>query len=266
MSRYLSRVAIILPLTFAAAQAQTTVSTSPTALTLASASLQAEVGSTTLTDATLQGTVNYTAGSDEESGTFTLEAKGNQESKLVLALTGGQREEIRQGQLGAWVDTEGVEHAMALHNCWVDASVLFPTFSVWGALNDPQVTATYVERTYWNGTLVDHLQLSRLIPGQSAAMTAEIQGLSAMNLYLDAATHLPVGLGYMAHPSDDFSRSFPVEIHFSGYQKLDGILVPTHIQKLIQGTLTLDFYVSDVTVNSGLSDTEFTVQASQGVN
>jgi hypothetical protein len=45
-----------------------------------------------------------------------------------------------------------------------------------------------------------------------------------------------------------------------------GIIVPTHIQKLIQGTVTLDFTVSSAAVNSGLPDSEFSVQTVQGVN
>ena len=91
-------------------------------------------------------------------------------------------------------------------------------------------------------------------------MTAEIQGLSAVDLYLDAATHLPVALDFNIHPDNDFGLSIPVEIQFSGYQKMGGIIVPTHIQKLIQGTLTFDFYVSSVTINSGLTDSEFSTQ------
>src|SRR5437762_5141668 len=109
---------LLLPLVFNVSQAQPTTQGNSQAATLASESLQSSVGSTTLTDATLQGTVNYTAGGDQESGTFTLEVKGNQESKLVLNLSGGHRAEIRQRQAGAWVDASGAHHPMALHNCW----------------------------------------------------------------------------------------------------------------------------------------------------
>ncbi|HEV2348769.1 MAG TPA: hypothetical protein VG028_02880 [Terriglobia bacterium] len=266
MSRSLARIVFFVPLVLTISQAQATAQTISPGVTLASQSLQAAVGSTTLTDATLQGTVNYTAGSDEESGTFTLEVKGNQESKLALNLSGGQRTEIRQLQAGARVDTSGVEHPMALHNCWVDASTLFPTFSVWGALNDQQVATAYIGQTVWEGATVDHLQISRVVPTESAAMTTEIQNLSAVDLYLDAGTHLPVAVTFNAHPESDLNINFPVEILFSGYQKMDGVVVATHIQKLVQGTLTFDFYVSSVAINSGIPDSAFSVQAVQGGN
>lgn len=260
MLRSIARVVIILPLFLATSQAQTLPQRDAQALTLASQSLQAADGATVLTDATLQGTANYVAGSDQESGTFTLQVKGNQESKLVLNLSGGQRTEIRQGAAGEWVDAQAVKHAMALHNCWVDASWLFPTFSVQGALNDPQVTAAYLGRTVQSGVTADHLQFSRIVQGQTSGMTAEIQGLSAVDIYLDAGTHLPVGLDFNTHPDNDFNLKIPVEIQFSGYQKVNGVVVPMHIQKLIQGTLTLDLAVTSVTVNSGIADSDFAVQ------
>src|SRR5260370_75362 len=100
MIRSFARNVLLLPLVLTVVQAPTTAQSNPQASTLASESLQAAVGSTILTDATLQGTVNYTAGGDQESGTFTLEVKGNQESKLVLNLSGGNRAEIRQRQAG----------------------------------------------------------------------------------------------------------------------------------------------------------------------
>jgi hypothetical protein len=78
----------------------------PQAVTLAAQSVQATAGATVLADATMQGTAEFIAGSDDETGSFTLELKRNQESKLALNLSGGQREEIRQGATGAWARAE----------------------------------------------------------------------------------------------------------------------------------------------------------------
>jgi hypothetical protein len=159
------------------------------ALTLASLSVQALLGSQTLSDATLQGTANYTAGYDQESGSVTREVKGNQESKLVLNLTGGTRQEIRQLQAGAWVGTDGQKHALALHNCWTDASSLLPVFSLQAALANPQIAAVYVGQSTVNGTTADHLQLSQVFAGQAQQVTTQIQQLSSIDIYLDASSH-----------------------------------------------------------------------------
>lgn len=230
------------------------------AITLARLSVQALLGNQGLTDATLQGTANYTAGSDEESGAFTLAMKGNQESKLVLNLSGGTRQEIRQVQAGAWVGLDGQKHAMAVHNCWTDASPLLPVFTLGAALANLQIAAVYIGQTTVNGATTDHLQFSQVAAGQSPKMTTHIQQLSAMEIYLDASSHLPVKVAFSIHPDDNLLLSIPVEIQFSGYQQLGGIQAPTHIQKLLQGVLTLDLTVKSIATNSGIPDSDFSTQ------
>ncbi len=232
----------------------------PAALTLARLSVQALLGNQGLTDATLQGTANYTAGSDQESGTFTLEVKGNQESKLVLNLSGGTRQEIRQVQAGAWVGLDGQKHAMTLHNCWTDASSLLPVFTLQAALTNSQTAALYVGQATVNGVTADHLQFSQVVAGQSQKMTTEIQQLSTMEIYFDALSHLPVVVAFSVHPDDNLRLSFPVEIRFSGYEQLGGMQAPARVQKFLQGTLALDLAVNSVATNTSISDSEFSTQ------
>jgi hypothetical protein len=232
----------------------------PQALTLARLSVQALSGNQSVTDATLQGTANYTAGSDEESGAFTLELKGNQESRLVLNLSGGTREEIRQVQAGAWVGLDGQKHATALHNCWTDASSLLPVFTLQAALANSQIAALYVGQATVNGATADHLQFSQVAAGQSQKMTTQIQQLSSMEVYLDASSHLPVAVAFSVHPNDNLRLSFPVEIRFSAYAQLGGIQAPTHVQRFLQGTLTLDLAVKSIVTNAGISDSAFSTQ------
>ncbi len=232
----------------------------PQALTLARSSVQALSGNQSVTDATLQGTANYTAGSDEESGAFTLEVKGHQESKLVLNLSGGTRQEIRQVQAGAWVGPDDQKHAMALHNCWTDASSLFPVFTLQAALANPQAAAVYMGQATINGATTDHLQLSQVVAGQSQKMSAKIQELSTMDVYLDASSHLPVAVAFSVHPNDNLRLSFPVEIRFSAYAQLGGIQAPTRVQKFLQGSLVIDLVVKSIAINVGIPDSNFSTQ------
>jgi hypothetical protein len=230
------------------------------ALAVARLSVQALSGNQGLTDAILQGSANYLAGSDEESGGFTLELKGNQESKLVLNLSGGTRQEIRQAQAGAWAGLDGQKHAIALHNCWTDASLLLPVFTLEAALSNPQTAAVYVGQETVNGSTADHLQFSQVVSGQGQKMTTEIQQLSAMEIYLDASSHLPIKVAFKTHPGDNLGLNIPVEIQFSGYQQLGGIQAPSRVQEFLQGTLTLDLTVKSIATNSGIPDSDFSTQ------
>lgn len=241
-------------------QAPVAVQRDTAAIRLAQLSVQTLLGNQSLTDATVEGTANFTAGSDEETGPFTLQVRGNRESKLVLNLSGGTRQEIRQLQAGAWVGADGQKHAMALHNCWADAGALLPVFTLSAALANPRTAVIYLGQAAINGIPADHVQISQVVTGQSPKMTAAIQQLSTMGIYLDAASHVPVALAFSVHPDNNLRVSIPVEIRFSGYQELGGIQVPTRIQKFLQGTLTLDLVVTSLAANTGIPDSDFSTQ------
>lgn len=81
-----------------------------------------------------------------------------------------------------------------------------------------------------------------------------------MDLYLDAASHLPVAIAFATHPNDDLHVSIPVQIQFSAYGQMGGIQAPTRVQKFVQGALVLDLVVASVATNSGISDLEFNTE------
>jgi hypothetical protein len=241
------------------------------AVTLVSQAYQAMTGLTPLQDATILGAAVWTAGSDEETGSATLEAKGSLESRMVLSLSQGLREELRNSPLvsstalssslssGAWAAQGGTWYAMALHNCWTDASWFFPAFTLQAALNDPAVSLIYAGPDTLDGASVIHLTLYRTPPRQTAAMAATIQRFSRMDLYLDSTSGLPLALMYDTHPDDNANLDIPVDIRYSNYQRVSGVQVPFHIQKFLQGSLLLDLKVGSVQINSGLTDAQFTL-------
>jgi hypothetical protein len=246
-------------------QAQTT--SSPTrdtqAVSLANQALSALVGSTPITDATVQGTASLTAGSDQESGSAMLEARAGYESKVVLSLSGGQRSEVRNGAgappQGKWSGSDATWHTMPLHSCWTDPAWFFPALTLQSALNDQQISFTYVGQETKDGVAVQHIQISRLASGQTVTATSLIQRLSQVDLYLDSTTHLPVAIDFNIHPDTDAGLNQPVEVQFSGWQPVNGIQVPSRIQKFLQGSLTLDLTALTISVNTGLPQSDFTI-------
>ncbi|MGH9327870.1 MAG: hypothetical protein ACRD2B_14470, partial [Terriglobia bacterium] len=231
-------------------QSQPLSSTQATALV--SQAIQASTGSVSLTDITLQAQATYIAGSDPETGTATLEATSRDESLVVLNLSGGTRQWLRgwaQGEpagsllAGAWTGTDGVEHAVALHNLWTDAAWFFPALTLTQAASDPSAVLVYVGAETKLGIPVEHIQVSQTLPAQPQ-MAAIIQRLSATDVYLDASSGLPVALDFNVHPDDNAAINIPAEIRYSNYQLVSGMRVPFHIQKYLQGSLVLDLVVS----------------------
>jgi hypothetical protein len=86
------------------------------------------------------------------------------------------------------------------------------------------------------------------------------QQLTTMDFYLDATTFLPVAINLNAHPDTDSNTNIPIQVLFSSYQNLNGVLVPYHIQEFFNGTLFLDFTASSAAINSGLADSLFAIQ------
>jgi hypothetical protein len=109
------------------------------------------------------------------------------------------------------------------------------------------------------GIAVQHVQIARLLPAQSVAATALIQRLSQADVYLDAASYLPVAVAFDVHPDNDAGLDIPVEIQFAGWRAGSGIQVPSRIQKLIEGSLVLDLAVGTALVNSGIPQTDFII-------
>jgi hypothetical protein len=210
-----------------------TATRDPQALALIASSLKALTGGVAVNDVILQASAAYVAGSDEESGTATLTARGNQQSLVQLNLSGGPRQEIRNGPAGAWSGPDGTPHSMATHNCRTDASWFFPALTLEAVAADPQTSVSYLGPDASKGRPLLHIQVTRAPGGQSASVAALILRLASMDIYLDPQSFLPVVLDFNTHPDVDAGTNLPVEIQFGNFQSISGGLVPRHVQKYL---------------------------------
>ena len=217
-------------------------------------------GETSVRDLTLEATVTYRAGSDVETGTATLQALGDQQSRVILNLSGGQRQQVRSGSTGAWTGPDGKGHAMSGGNCWTEAAWFSPLLVLVASGSDATVVLLNLGPAIWNGTTVNHVRLYRAPPGLDARTSAAIQQVSTEDLYFDPATGLPVALDFKLQP-DHAGAEISTEIRYSDYQKTEGGVSAFHVQELLNGSLLLDLTVTNVTVNSGLTPALFSSAA-----
>src|SRR5437879_11261562 len=119
----------------------------PQAVALAVSALTALTGGAPVNDVALTGAATQIAGSTRETGTVTLKAKGTQESRIDLALSGGRHTQIRNQApgyaQGAWSGPDAISHPIALHNCRNDALWFFPPLSPLATLGSPHVALAY---------------------------------------------------------------------------------------------------------------------------
>jgi hypothetical protein len=237
----------------------------PQALSLAGQAVIALTNGIAVSDVTLTGNVTWIAGSDDEMGTATMQAKGTGESRVDLSLSGGTRTEIRNDiasnfPQGASIQNGGAQQDWAMHNCWINASWFYPALSFLHATSDPSLIFSYVGQESRGGASVQHLRVYRYLTLKNPAFVALTQKVSTADFYLNAVSLLPVALVFNTHPDDDAGTNISIEIEFSGYQMVNGVQIPLHVKKLISGGLALDLVATSANVNSGLSDTIFAIQ------
>jgi hypothetical protein len=85
-----------------------------------------------------------------------------------------------------------------------------------------------------------------------------------MDIYFDPQSLLPLVLDFNTHPDVDANTDLPVEIQFGNFQTVSGALVPLQVQKYLQGALLLNLVVSNVSINSGVPSSVFTLPPTTG--
>jgi hypothetical protein len=240
--------------------AQSPPPSDPKALSLATQSVAAMTGPSAITDVTLTGNVTRILGSDQQTGTAKLLAKGFAESRIDLTLSGGARSEIRNASggpnVGNWLGPDGVPHPIAVHNCFTDASWFFPVLgSLAAAATNSNVVLKYVGQEGQQQMSFQHIQAYTYNPYLQA-----VQALSVMDFYLDAKTLLPSIVMFNEHPDNDQSVDIAVQVIFSDYRNVNGAQIPFHIQRYVNDSLMLDVQITSATINSGIPDSNFSVQ------
>jgi hypothetical protein len=241
--------------------AQQPVATNTQAVALASSALAALNGTTQVSDVTLTGTGTRTVGADVESGNFTLKALGDYQSRLDFVESAGTLSEVfnlsSNTPQGFWLGTDGTQHPVASHNCLAGEVWFFPSLSVLAQASSTNYTALYVGLETKNGVSVQHIQIVPQSSAVSAVSNQMLAQIATTDVYLDSSSYLPVAIAFSTHPDDNANLNIPVEIDFSNYQNVQGVSIPFHVQKLMNGSLLLDLTVQSAQVNTGLTSAVF---------
>jgi hypothetical protein len=256
-------VAVSLLISAVCAVGQNPQSSDPFAVSLAQKSVAALTGGAPVVDVTLKANAISVLGSDGQTGTATLLAKGVSESRVDLSLSAWTRSDIRNASngvpAGQWIKNGGTPVAYATQNGWTDAAWFFPALSSLTQTVNPSFVFKYIGQEQHSGTNVQHIQVFQLY-ALDASNLLQTSRMSAMDFYLDGVSLLPVATAFKVHPDRDMNTDIPVEIRFGNYQVVSGIQIPFHTQRMLTGNVILDFTVTSAVVNSGLSDVQFNLQ------
>ena len=232
-----------------------TPTNSQQASTLLAQSATALTGSTTITDVTLTGTVEWIAGSDDETGNVTYKGLSGAYRLDMTFRNGTRSEAVSQGQdapTGTWTGLDGVSHPFVSQNLMTPPG-WFPVFMIGNLLSSSNSVLVYLGQETREGINLIHLQSSRAFPDLSDGSAPATQRLTLADIYLDPTTLVPVSYVYTSHPDNNSYRDIPTEVRYSNYRPFGGGQIPFHVQKYMNNSLVLDLQFQSVTLNSGMT-------------
>lgn len=241
---------------------QTAPTSDPQAVLLVSEAQVALMGTTSVADIVINANSQWIAGGTKSTGTATLKAKGIAEARLDISGDTVKRAEIRNdssGPDGRWSGTDGALHPVSPHNCWAPAGWFAPHALI-QTMSSPGMVLRYSGQETHSGITTDRIQAYRFSTEKDPKLATDLERLSTLDVFLDSGTHLPAAVVFNTHPDNDSGRDIPIEIRFSDYRNVSGVMVPFAIQRFLQGVLNLDLTVTSATLNSGLADSEFALQ------
>jgi hypothetical protein len=124
----------------------------------------------------------------------------------------------------------------------------------------PDMIFSYLGLEQRDGLSVYHLRAYRTPKDELAFVSSLVRRLSTTDIYLDSVSLLPRALTFNVHSDNDSNTNIRTEIRFADYRVADGVKVPFHIQQLVNDGLVLDLHVTSATINSGLLESEFSIQ------
>jgi hypothetical protein len=197
--------------------------------------------------------VTLHAGSLEDSGSaiLTASADGSWETRFSFSKH-GQRTSSRaatEGQRSCqWSDSDGTAHD-SNGNCWAALVWFLPQISLQPGLIAPAITTSDLGAMA-SATGAKYVIQNQIAPSRkdaSAAASPLIQYQSTTRLSLDPASMLPQKLNFF-ELSDSGKQQISVEVRFSRFQSFSGLIIPTHIERYLNGGLELSIDVAQAVI------------------
>lgn len=218
----------------------------------------AELNSANLQDATLTGHMEFIAGKTDETGTFTAKTAVNGYHRIQFDLDTASRTDTRNvhdGRTqGTWHNAQGVEHAVVEHNHLVDHSWFFPSIALARLLQSSHAAFSFVGVETKDGVSVEHYTMNDGARPDGTLPNPKLAHLQQIDIYLDSQTMRPAILAFNLHPDSNALVDIPIEVRYSSYAQINGVWIPTHVQRYINSTLNLDLTIQSAEFNNGFPE------------
>jgi len=206
-------------------------------------------------DSTATGAVRLTEGGTVEEGTIRILTKGVNQSAEELHLPSDFRS-LSFSAVGGWEKRHSKASRLSLQRAIRSDTMDFPMSIVAAVLGNTEIKVEYLGEETVEGVLSHHIRYQRMFLLQPELK--HLEESSRVELWVEAKSSLPRLITFNQRDSDGESPQIPMAISYSDYRDVGGILYPFSITKQLNGMPWATVNIDSVTLNSGLSDSEFT--------
>lgn len=235
------------------ASAQELLPRDPRALAVLQQSILA-MGGAVPADSVASGSVRIVEGSSTETGTIRILTRGTKQTLEDVQTTGSRRMVTYTSGVASEGDARSSK-LVSLELAVTSQSACFPLPLLMGILDDQSMAYEYM------GTdQVNRVTAHRIRFWKSFASNPKLQhlaGFSVKEIWIDATSGLPHKLAYERRAGRGAQPGIPVEITYSEYRNVSGVLYPLQIHKSLNGTPWVTITIDSVSLNTGLSDSDF---------
>jgi hypothetical protein len=197
-------------------------------------------------DYTAKGSVAYYA-LNNVSGTVTIRESGLTQLRFDADLPTGTRSQAING--GQVTFREGGATSTAFEQVPIyPGCVVLPNLFLAVASISPDFSLTYKGTVQVDGRTTHDLQIQRVLPHPDLIRNPEIL---TTDVFIEATTFQVVMM------QDSNPRREIRQIRYSDYRPLNGVLVPFAISERIGGNQTWTVQISQISLNTGLQDSDF---------
>jgi len=214
----------------------------------------ATMGTTVPTDSSATGTVTIVEGSTTQSGPIQILTRGIAQTIETLSLPDGQRSIIYSNGDAKEIFGPQSENP-PLELIVTEQSVLFPLPFLTALVRNADESIRYIGSETLNESLVQHIQVSNTFA--SKPRLKKLASFSTTDIWFDSASGLPLKISYFRRAGGGSVPSIPVEVHFSNYTHVSGVLYPFQIQRSLNGTPWQTITIQNVSFGVGLADAQF---------
>lgn len=186
---------------------------------------------------------------------IVMKSRGTEQLRSELTTPKGTRITIINDGAGKIVQPDGTVRWLDTENTVSQRVTQIPALSLLAEYQLPTVSTQYMGTANVNGSTADVIALGVYSATKATSAQSESQ-LTQKLFYIDHSSSLILRMQEI-HYSENGSDSDGVEIRYSDYRSVQGVMVPFDQQTYANGKLVFDFSVSNVSFGVTLPDSDF---------